>query len=1725
MRTIIRIITLLFINLSLLYPATLTIVSKYGRTGGIVGDLNHVSDQLNGRTICNAINEYSNEVAGCDMSADAGYNDNGTGNPSDDYYTGDLIVRTNDSFEILVGYAWLGNAGGKDEEVTIRGELPTGVGFIWDSVPPSCKASRSKISEDGKKITCVRKDFDTTDTGSFAEDFAFMVKVEGNAVNGSTPGDIKISIEEPTGTAGVVTDGVKDGKENNLIKVTASPRWNIEQLPSPGYNTITYGAKDAEGNSGWYLWYQFSIEVDHVKDEKESGVNPLLGNEALFGDKETSITFTEDLSRISPNAKLVTWANNKGFRPRANACSMDYLMNYKLPYPYHSKRYPSRSIPIKKGRMDVSCIQNGNKVTVKADKIDTTLTHAPTTSIIGRALPVTQRMAAIGVMRVFVPLSDVEQGEDGITGTKDDNKLSTTVCIQDFTPKGISGVENFMGLHESEKDNCRHLTLYAAKGSWSKSYRRGWSDQADQAAIWGGKHWTGPTDSATSVMTGDGIVTPGGYWGTYTAYVNKGGTPIDNPTICDVIDVETYEMAIIDPEKDNPKTFLDDTKHAVDLNNHDTENLPGLRIEYATGYVGDWPPNPDVAPGFRLAKECSDSSVKWYPDVLTAEAADKRPVSKVRITADTLPVKKRMGVRIKHRAREQFLSTGEAITNNTTLVNYATCKSKTTKNKYIYNSYKPHAANKAHQGLWTGDRIILQRAKARIAMAVSHTSVTLGDEVSVVLNPSFTTHSENSVSSDMSLAVVLPMGMEYQVGSTLGNYGQSEHNYGEPTRVIVGPSRQECEQYAKHIVATGHPCGSTGNGREKETILVWHLGTQTTGTTYRDLNFTAVVSIEAPSSVLSTYAQIDAEEDSSPSSKKIANGNVKNSVPSSLLIVQKVLTPTHMKHSGGLLNWMKFRVGIRNGSSKALTNLDVIDILPFKGDGEMGSFSFSPSSDVTVERKREDATDYKGLFQFDNISFDGNGGCDTDQIEYWFTNVQGPLDISPLHPSNLIPSGSVPWCKGTTTGPDGVCGFDNAAVTAVRTRGVTMPGSVTCYAEYTFATAENADKDIYANTVSAQAKGVTNAVLSNNVVARVHAGSIGGKVWLDINSDGIQDANETEGINHTTVNLYDKEGELLSTTKSNEEGQYGFSGLLVGEYVLEFVAHSSYTWSGKSRGEDFSLDSDVDVESHKTDLIVLKETDAKKAIDLGLYLGFNGLTISGTVRDDGHSDDNPQGPAIKSIDEKMMFVTLLNKNDKILDTQLVDCSGNYHFDSVRPNTRYIMVLSTLENAKESTLTAHWSHTEGDKDGKIFVSLDAQSMEHIDFAINNKPKAEDITFVAKKQPSGLVSTPVPDLRISDWEETPTIVTITRLPENAKLYYQDKEVVLNEEIKEVDVAGFSLHSTNCNTGVSFDYTTTDAAGAISPVATVKKVFALFSLAGTVYYDENEDGSKSEITLQKLKDELLYVTLLDQNNTLIKTQAVDEDGHYSFDTITSRGSYSVVLSIKKNARESSLPMGWMYTNNASTGKITTNVGSPRSGDADFVLRLLPGYDFQLKEGVYTKDEKLYSNLNTHIWLDINHDEVRQASEKDKEGIEVLLLDENGSIATCMEKNMTVPCVGRSDKDGNFSFNLRGGKYTLEYKLDREDISKGYSFPKKSNISGSTMKKELSFTLKCGQTLEVEASIDCGYQEAPIKANDGDALDTLSMLLMLFLTTWIAQYYTRRENKLKISKQRNEK
>lgn len=113
-------------------------------------------------------------------------------------------------------------------------------------------------------------------------------------------------------------------------------------------------------------------------------------------------------------------------------------------------------------------------------------------------------------------------------------------------------------------------------------------------------------------------------------------------------------------------------------------------------------------------------------------------------------------------------------------------------------------------------------------------------------------------------------------------------------------------------------------------------------------------------------------------------------------------------------------------------------------------------------------------------------------------------------------------------------------------------------------------------------------------------GSIGNKVWNDINANGILDSGEV-GVPSVTVQLKDCSGNLLRSVTTDGNGNYGFNNQAAGCYLVTVVLPNGFQFSPKDQGGNDAVDSDVNPANGTTDVINLAAGQQIFTVDIGIY--------------------------------------------------------------------------------------------------------------------------------------------------------------------------------------------------------------------------------------------------------------------------------------------------------------------------------------------------------------------------------------------------------------------------------------------------------------------------------------------------------------------------------------------
>jgi len=112
---------------------------------------------------------------------------------------------------------------------------------------------------------------------------------------------------------------------------------------------------------------------------------------------------------------------------------------------------------------------------------------------------------------------------------------------------------------------------------------------------------------------------------------------------------------------------------------------------------------------------------------------------------------------------------------------------------------------------------------------------------------------------------------------------------------------------------------------------------------------------------------------------------------------------------------------------------------------------------------------------------------------------------------------------------------------------------------------------------------------------------IGDRVWLDANSDGIQDAGEA-GMVGITVTLHLSGTGVITVTATDAAGIYTFTNMISGTYAVEFHRPIGYVFSPQDQGGDDALDSDADPVTGLTPYFELADGAVDDTRDAGLMV-------------------------------------------------------------------------------------------------------------------------------------------------------------------------------------------------------------------------------------------------------------------------------------------------------------------------------------------------------------------------------------------------------------------------------------------------------------------------------------------------------------------------------------------
>ena len=127
------------------------------------------------------------------------------------------------------------------------------------------------------------------------------------------------------------------------------------------------------------------------------------------------------------------------------------------------------------------------------------------------------------------------------------------------------------------------------------------------------------------------------------------------------------------------------------------------------------------------------------------------------------------------------------------------------------------------------------------------------------------------------------------------------------------------------------------------------------------------------------------------------------------------------------------------------------------------------------------------------------------------------------------------------------------------------------------------------------------SAVDNTRDAGFKATGVGDIVWLDVNTNGIQDGGEV-GVSGIDVEIKIDGGASIGTTTTDVNGYYNFTGLSPQTYRLYFTGlPAGYAFATQNVGGDDTIDSDVNFSTGESDAVVVSTDLFNSSIDAGVY--------------------------------------------------------------------------------------------------------------------------------------------------------------------------------------------------------------------------------------------------------------------------------------------------------------------------------------------------------------------------------------------------------------------------------------------------------------------------------------------------------------------------------------------
>ena len=571
----------------------------------------------------------------------------------------------------------------------------------------------------------------------------------------------------------------------------------------------------------------------------------------------------------------------------------------------------------------------------------------------------------------------------------------------------------------------------------------------------------------------------------------------------------------------------------------------------------------------------------------------------------------------------------------------------------------------------------------------------------------------------------------------------------------------------------------------------------------------------------------------------------------------------------------------------------------------------------------------------------------------------------------------------TTTDADGTYSFDKLPAGTYSVK-VVQDGPIASLEQTgdPDATKDNASEPITLNNDNPSKTDINFGYVNNN--------SLSGTVYRDDSRNGDQDGTEP-GYSGVTVQLLDKDGNVVATTTTDANGKYSFSKLPDGTYSVKVVK------DGELADTEQTEDPDANKDNASEPVTLGEDNPSKDHIDFGYVPDYS---IHGLVYRDGDRNET-HGATEKGYANQT--VELRDKDGKVVATTTTDANGAYSFEKL-PAGDYTVKVVKDGALTDLDQTEDPDSTKDSTSGVISLSNDHRTQTDVNFgyiannSINGTIYRDGDRDGKKGDTEGRYSGVTVQLLDKDGK----VIATTTTDKDGKYSFEhlpdgtySVKVVKDGALTDTDQTGdpdnkldnasepITLDEKNPTKGdVDFGYVPNN------------------TITGTVYRDDNRDKT---INGDEPGLERVSVQLLDEDGTILQTLDTAADGSYAFQHLKD-GTYTV-----KVVRSSSIK-DYDQTEDPDATVDDTSAVYTMGPDHSLQEKVNFGYvpDYSIAGRVYRDSDKSGSYTD---------------GEETFSGVTVDLLDKDGNVVA----------TTTTDKDGNYSFEkLPAGTYRVKVHPD---------------------------------------------------------------------------------------------